>query len=78
MSQPRIVFAEDDLNLAELIRTFLERNELSVTTVADGRDVIQTVLREQPDLLLQQIAAVHRHKGSSAHGFENQTAVNRL
>lgn len=55
MSQPRIVFAEDDLNLAELIRTFLERNELSVTTVADGRDVIQTVLREQPDLLLLDI-----------------------
>jgi two-component system response regulator RstA len=55
MSQPRIVFAEDDLNLAELIRTFLERHELSVTTVADGRDVIATVLREQPDLLLLDI-----------------------
>lgn len=55
MSQPHIVFAEDDLNLAELIRTFLERHELSVTTVADGRDVIATVLREQPDLLLLDI-----------------------
>ena len=55
MSQPRIVFAEDDLNLAELIRTFLERHELSVITVADGRDVIATVLREQPDLLLLDI-----------------------
>ena len=53
--QTRIIFAEDDLNLAELIRTFLERHNLSVTIVTDGREVISTVLREQPDLLLLDI-----------------------
>ncbi len=55
MTQAHIVFAEDDLNLAELIRTFLERHDFAVTLVADGRDVIATVLREQPDLLLLDI-----------------------
>lgn len=55
MTQAHIVFAEDDANLAELIRTFLERNDFSVTIVADGRHVIPIVLQEQPDLLLLDI-----------------------
>lgn len=55
MTQARIVFAEDDTNLAELIRTFLTRHDYAVTIVADGREVTSTVLREQPDLLLLDI-----------------------
>jgi two-component system response regulator RstA len=55
MKQPHIVFAEDDLNLAQLIQTFLERNELRVTLVHDGKEVIKTVEREQPGLVLLDI-----------------------
>ena len=55
MNQAHIVFAEDDVVLADLIRTFLERNGFSVTLVHDGREVISTVLREQPEVLLLDI-----------------------
>ena len=55
MTHPHIVFAEDDLNLAQLIQTFLERNELRVTLVHDGKDVLKTVEREQPNLVLLDI-----------------------
>lgn len=55
MTHPHIVFAEDDLNLAQLIQTFLERNELRVTLVHDDKDVLKTVEREQPNLVLLDI-----------------------
>ncbi len=55
MTHPHIVFAEDDLSLAQLIQTFLERHDLKVTLVHDGKEVIKTVEREQPDLVLLDI-----------------------
>ena len=60
MNKPSILIAEDDLNLAQLIQTFLERNELRVTLVHDGKEVIKTVEREQPGPVHRQEARQHR------------------
>ena len=50
-----IVYAEDDVGLAALIKEFLERNDFTVTIVADGRQVQSTVEQESPDLVLLDI-----------------------
>lgn len=50
-----IVVAEDDPLQAELLRRYLEAERYRVTTVADGREVLEVTRREQPDLLLLDI-----------------------
>lgn len=54
-STTHIVFAEDDLGLAHLIQDFLERNDMKVTLVHDGKQVKEVVQRENPDLVLLDI-----------------------
>lgn len=54
-----IVYAEDDVGLAALIKQFLERNDFTVTIVADGRHVLDVVTRENPDLVLLDIMLPH-------------------
>lgn len=57
MNTPKthIVFAEDDVSLAHLIKDFLERNHFVVSLVHDGAQVVQVVEQEQPDVLLLDI-----------------------
>lgn len=50
-----LLFAEDDVALASLIKDYLERNDFKVTLVHDGADVLQAVENEQPELVLLDI-----------------------
>tara|TARA_Y100001956_G_scaffold50235_1_gene48878 strand:+ start:745 stop:1455 length:711 start_codon:yes stop_codon:yes gene_type:complete len=48
----RIILVEDDNELAELIRDFLHNYEFSVTIVSDGLLAVDTILSQQPDLVI--------------------------
>lgn len=50
-----LLFAEDDVALASLIKDYLERNDFKVTVVHDGADVLKSVEHEQPDAILLDI-----------------------
>ena len=47
-----VVLAEDDPLQAELLRRYLESEQYRVTVASDGREVLETVRREHPDLLI--------------------------
>ncbi|UTH72248.1 two-component system response regulator RstA [Chromobacterium sp. IIBBL 290-4] len=51
----RIVFVEDDADLAELIRDFLDRHEMDVVIEPRGDTALDTIAREQPDMVLLDI-----------------------
>ncbi|KMN50325.1 transcriptional regulator [Chromobacterium violaceum] len=51
----RIVFVEDDADLAELISDFLSRHEMEVVIEPRGDTALDTVAREAPDLVLLDI-----------------------
>ena len=51
-AHPHIVLVEDDHQLAELIRDFLETYDFQVTTVADGLAAVDIILQLQPDLVI--------------------------
>ena len=49
---PSILLVEDDLRLAELVSRYLESNSFSVAIASRGDEVIGTVEREPPDLII--------------------------
>lgn len=51
----RIVFVEDDPDLAELISDFLSRHEMDVVIEPRGDTALDTIEREAPDLVLLDI-----------------------
>jgi two-component system, OmpR family, response regulator len=51
----RVVLVEDDLELSELIKDFLNHYEFCVSTVADGIQAVDRILDEQPDLVILDI-----------------------
>ncbi|MCP1290489.1 MULTISPECIES: two-component system response regulator RstA [Chromobacterium] len=51
----RIVFVEDDADLAELISDFLSRHEMDVVVEPRGDAALDTIAREAPDLVLLDI-----------------------
>ncbi|AUH49703.1 two-component system response regulator RstA [Chromobacterium sp. ATCC 53434] len=51
----RIVFVEDDADLAELIGDFLSRHEMAVTVEPRGDAALDTIAREKPDMVLLDI-----------------------
>jgi two-component system response regulator RstA len=51
----RVVFVEDDLELAGLISDFLSRHEMDVVIEPRGDDALATIERESPDLVLLDI-----------------------
>ncbi len=50
--KPKIVLVEDDLELAKLIRSYLENHNFEVITIHDGEAALNTVLEESPELLI--------------------------
>ncbi|WP_070963614.1 winged helix-turn-helix domain-containing protein [Vibrio sonorensis] len=48
----QIVLVEDDTNLAELIRDFLQNYEFEVEVVGDGIKAVEVILTKQPDLVI--------------------------
>ncbi len=47
-----IVVAEDDAKQAELVRRYLEHEGHTVTVVTDGRTALETIRRQEPDLVV--------------------------
>lgn len=50
--EPLVVLVEDDLRLAELVRSYLQRNGLRVCVEHRGDRVLDRVQRENPDLVV--------------------------
>lgn len=51
----RIVFVEDDPDLAELISSFLAKHEMDVVIEPRGDDALATIAKESPDLVMLDI-----------------------
>lgn len=49
---PLVVLVEDDLRLAELVRSYLQNNGFRVTVEHRGDRVVERVQRESPDLVI--------------------------
>lgn len=54
-AQPHIFLVEDDLRLAELVRSYLEGNGFRVSVEHRGDRVLERVQRENPDLVVLDI-----------------------
>lgn len=52
VTQPSILLVEDDLRLAELVSRYLENNGLTLAVVSRGDEVVERVLRDNPDLVI--------------------------
>lgn len=55
MSMERILVSDDDKNICELIRLYLEKEGYSVTLAHDGEDALAKFSAEPPDLVLLDI-----------------------
>jgi DNA-binding response OmpR family regulator len=51
----KILIAEDETRIAQWIKTYAEREGYNCTMVHNGRDAVEMVRKEQPDLLLLDI-----------------------
>ena len=50
--QPKVLLVEDDLRLAELMRSYLHSNGFDVSVEGRGDRVVERVQRERPDLIV--------------------------
>lgn len=55
MSMERILVADDDRNIAELLRLYLEKEGYTVTLACDGFDALEKFNADQPDIVLLDI-----------------------
>jgi DNA-binding response OmpR family regulator len=55
MSLGKILIVDDDVNICELLRLYIEREDYSVVIANDGEQAIELFNREQPDLTLLDI-----------------------
>ncbi|MEF9984003.1 MAG: response regulator transcription factor [Oscillospiraceae bacterium] len=55
MSMGKILVADDDKNIAELLRLYLEKEGYTVASACDGEDAIVKFNQENPDLVLLDI-----------------------
>jgi len=52
MAGERILVVEDEANIVNLVRAYLEREGFAVKTVSDGRAALQQVHAARPDLII--------------------------
>jgi DNA-binding response OmpR family regulator len=55
VAQPLVLLVEDDIRLADLVRTYLQANGFRVSIENRGDQVIERVQRENPDLVILDI-----------------------
>ena len=55
MSKEKILVVDDDVNICELLRLYIERDDYQVVIANDGEQAVQLFNREQPDLVLLDI-----------------------
>jgi two-component system cell cycle response regulator DivK len=56
MSKPRVLIVEDNVDNFELVRFLLERAGYQVLSAANGVEGVDAAKREQPDLILMDLA----------------------
>lgn len=52
MATGRIVFVDDDFELSSMVEGYLEDEGYEVATANDGEEGLETILSEQPDLVI--------------------------
>ena len=52
MTNAKILIADDDRNICELLRMYLEKDGFSVVIAGNGEEALQKFDEEEPDLLL--------------------------
>ena len=55
MSKEKILVVDDDVNICELLRLYIERDDYQVVIANDGEQAVELFNREQPDLVLLEI-----------------------
>ena len=55
MSKEKILVVDDDVNICELLRLYIERDDYHVVIANDGEQAVEIFNREQPDLVLLDI-----------------------
>ena len=55
MSKEKILVVDDDVNICELLRLYIERDDYQVVIANDGEQAVEIFNREQPDLVLLDI-----------------------
>lgn len=55
MSTGKIMIVDDDVNICELLRLYIEKEGFSVVTVNDGESAVKSFEKENPDLILLDI-----------------------
>ena len=55
MSMGKILVADDDQNICELIRLYLEKENFTVVLANDGEEAVAKFSAENPDLVLLDI-----------------------
>ena len=55
MSKEKILVVDDDVNICELLRLYIERDDYQVVIANDGKQAVELFNREQPDLVLLDI-----------------------
>jgi two-component system, OmpR family, response regulator ResD len=55
MPATKIMVADDDKNICELLRLYLEKEQYTVVTAKDGREAVEKFGSENPDLILLDI-----------------------
>ena len=55
MSMGKILVADDDQNIAELLRLYLEKEGYTVVLAADGEQALERFHAETPDIVLLDI-----------------------
>ena len=59
MSMGKILVADDDQNIAELLRLYLEKEGYTVVLAADGEQAIERFSAENPDIVLLDICLLY-------------------
>ncbi|WP_122053349.1 response regulator [Vibrio sp. Evd11] len=52
MTKPKMIIVEDDLKLQKMLQDYFVAQDFDVSTLDDGSDAIQTILAEQPEIVL--------------------------
>ncbi len=55
MARPKIMVVDDEKNICELLRLYLEKEDFDVTIVNNGSDAIALIRQDQPSLVLLDI-----------------------
>ena len=66
MSMGKIMVADDDTNICELLRLYLEKEGYTVTLAHDGESAVEQFFADTPDLLLLDIMMPRLMAGRSA------------